>query len=223
MTIDDKISEIEHRLRTEVEELHLQDYHETFHLQCCEFVKNEGLWLEFGIFTGRSIEQFSRKCPHDIFGFDCFAGLPEKWDDQNPQHCYSLGGNVPAGYIVGENHSMFDKNHPTNILPWPKNVKLVPGYFNDTLPKFTQIYKDPVAFLHIDSDLYSSAKTVFDNLKSQIVKGTIILFDEIVGYGDYKNHEIKAFAEFLMETGLDYTPLLAQNLGNYGQGLFEII
>lgn len=223
MTIDDKISEIEHRLRTEVEHLVLYDYHEAFHLKCCEFVKNDGLWLEFGVFTGRSIEQFSRKCPHDIFGFDCFWGLPEKWDDQNPQHSFSLEGRIPAGYIVGENHSMFDRSQPKNTLPWPKNVKLVPGYFNDTLPKFIEIYKDPIAFLHIDSDLYSSAKTVFDYLKPQIVKGTVILFDEIVGYGDYRKHEIKAFAEFLLETGLDYKPLLAQNLDDCGQGLFEII
>ena len=222
MTVDQKIDEIENRLRTEVKELRLQDYHETFHLQCADFVKNEGYWMEFGVFTGRSLEQFSRKCPTDIYGFDAWEGLPEKWDDQNPLHCYSLGGNIPMGYVVGENHSMFNSNHPTNILPWPKNVKLVKGYFDATLPKFLEKFPEDVAFIHIDSDLYSSCKTVLDNLKPRIKKGTILLFDEIVGYNDYRLHEIKSFAEFLLDTGLNYRPLLAQNLNDYGQGLFII-
>lgn len=222
MTIDQKIDEIEERLKTEVKELRLQDYHETFHLQCAEFVKNEGYWLEFGVFTGRSIEQFSRKCPDYIYGFDAWEGLPEKWDDQNPQHCFSLKGVIPAGYIIGQNHSMFDSSQPTNIAPWPKNVKLVQGYFDKTLPKFLEKFPDDVAFVHIDSDLYSSAKTIFNNLKSRIKKGTVLLFDEIAGYGDYRIHEIKAFAEFLIETGLNYRPLLSQNLNHYGQGLFII-
>ena len=221
MTVDQQIDEIENRLRTEVEEMRLQDYHETFHLKCADLVQNEGLWLEFGVFTGRSLEQFSRKAPL-IYGFDCFEGLPEKWDDQNPKNCYSLGGNVPAGYVVGENHSMFNSNHPTNIQPWPKNVKLVKGYFDVTLPKFLEKFEGDVAFVHIDSDLYSSAKTVLDNLKPRIKKGTIILFDEILGYADYRLHEIKAFAEFILDTGLSYKPLLSQNLNDYGQGCFII-
>jgi hypothetical protein len=221
MTTDQKITEIENRLRTEAKTIGVWDNHETFHLACADEAKIEGLWLEFGVFCGRSIEQLSRKCPHDIYGFDSFEGLPEEWDASNPKACFSLNGQIPSGYIIGENHSMFDKNLPNNVAPWPKNVKLVKGYFDAVLPEFVEKLEGDVALLHIDSDLYSSAKTVFDNLKPRIKAGTVIIFDELVDYPDYQNHEIKAFAEFLNDTGLGYTPLIYQNLG-YSQGCFRI-
>lgn len=223
MTIDEKINEIENRLRTEAKIMaNPNDYHESFHLACMDYVKLDGLWLEFGVFTGRSIEQFSRKAPNNIYGFDCFEGLPEYWDENNPKGCYGLGGNIPPGYIVGENHSMFNTSLPTNWKPWPENVKLIKGYFEDTLPLFLKKFSGDVAFVHIDGDLYSSAKTVLENLKPRFKKGSIILFDEIVDYDSYREHEIKAFAEFLLETDFNYIPHLYQNLG-YSQGLFELI
>lgn len=220
MTLEEKITEIDNRLKTEATIVAAWDYHEKFHLACTETITLDGLWLEFGVFTGRSIEQFSRKAPI-IYGFDCFEGLPEKWDDNNPKSCFSLRGQIPNGYIVGPNHSMFDSNLPSNTAPWPANVKIVPGYFDKTLPKFLEKFTDDVAFLHIDSDIYSSAKTVLTLLTPRIKKGTIILFDEINDYPTFKEHEIKAFAEFLLETNFNYTPLLYQNLG-CSQGCFRI-
>jgi len=221
MDLNKKIEEIENRLQTESLISFDDDYHETFHLSCAEHVKLDGLWMEFGVFTGRSIEQFSRKTSSIIYGFDCFEGLPEYWDSDNPKGCYSLGGQIPPGYIVGDNHSMFDSNLPQNWKPWPKNVKLVKGLFEHTLPVFLEKFEGDAAFVHIDGDLYSSAKTVLDNLKPRFKKGSIILFDEINDYPDYKNHEIKAFAEFLLETGFDYTPLMYQK-STYSQGLFKL-
>ena len=116
---------------------------------------------------------------------------------------------------------MFDSSMPTNYLPWPENVELVKGMIEDTLPEFLKYNQETVAFIHIDTDLYSSAVTILNNLKTRIKKGTIILFDEINDYPDYREHEIKAFAEFLIDTGLEYTPLIHQNLG-YSQGCFRI-
>jgi hypothetical protein len=213
MTTEEKITEIEQRVRNEAEIMGVWDNHEYFHLKCADAVKIDGMWLEFGVFCGRSIEQLSRKCPGDIFGFDSFEGLPETWDSNNPKSCFSLNGQVPTGYIVGDNHSMFNNALPNNVLPWPKNVKLVKGYFDVTLPEFLEKYTDNIAFVHIDSDLYSSAKTVFDNIKTRVGVGTVIVFDELLDYADYRSHEIKAFAEFLLETNFTYQPLFYQNLG----------
>jgi hypothetical protein len=35
-------------------------------------------------------------------------------------------------------------------------------------------------------------------------KGTIIVFDELFGYPDFQNHEMKAFLEFLKENPINY-------------------
>ncbi len=63
---------------------------------------------------------------------------------------------------------------------------------------------DDAAFLHINSDLYSSAHTVLFSLKERIKKGTIIVSDEYFNYPGWQNHEYLAYQEFIGETGLQY-------------------
>jgi hypothetical protein len=78
------------------------------------------------------------------------------------------------------------------------------GWFKDTIPVFAQEYSGPFAFAHLDADLYSSTKTVFDNLSDWFVAGTIVVFDEYFGYHGWQRHEHKAFLEFLSRTGLSF-------------------
>jgi len=77
------------------------------------------------------------------------------------------------------------------------NVHLHVGWFEDTLPKFLDEHPQPVAFVHIDSDLYSSANTVLWGLKDRLRTGSIIVFDEYFNYPYWREHEYKAFAEFV--------------------------
>ena len=64
------------------------------------------------------------------------------------------------------------------------------------LPAFCQQYPGPVAFLHLDADLYSSTRTVFDLLGDRIVPGTVIAFDEFFNYPGWREGEYRAFDEF---------------------------
>lgn len=144
-------------------------------------VRVKGLYMEFGVYNGRSLKIISEFAPKDtkIFGFDSNEGLPEAW------HNHSVGtfkGSIP------------DSDSYTKVIGW----------FKDTLPKFE---KSTVAFMHLDADLYSSTKTVLDNFKGYIVPGTVLVFDEYHGYPTYQDHEYKAFKEFLEETGLKCLPL----------------
>jgi hypothetical protein len=43
------------------------------------YVKNEGLWLEFGVCSGRTINLISTNTKNKVYGFDSFFGLPENW------------------------------------------------------------------------------------------------------------------------------------------------
>lgn len=223
--IENKIDEIENRMRKESQVMGVWDNHFAFHNKCADFIKNEGLWLEFGVFRGRSICQFAERTPGLIYGFDSFEGLPETWDSNNPKGTFSLNGLVPDAAIDGiANESAFDPSPTKNTKSWPANVRLVKGWFDQTLPSFLKDHLEPCALIHIDSDLYSSCKTILDLLEERIIPGTILVFDEINDYPDYRNHEIKAFAEFLIKIkskNLDYNPLVHQNLG-YSQGCFII-
>ncbi|MGA2403608.1 MAG: class I SAM-dependent methyltransferase [Syntrophobacteraceae bacterium] len=141
-----------------------------------------GLWLEFGVAGGNSIRILASTTPETIYGFDSFEGLPEDWRFDAPK-------------------GIFSTSPPMDL---PSNVKLVQGMFETTLPTFLMEHKEPVALLHIDSDLYSSAATIFGHLRERIVPGTIIIFDEYINYPEWQQHEYKAFQEYVSSPGVDY-------------------
>jgi hypothetical protein len=145
---------------------------------------NRGLVLEFGVATGRTLNHFARLIPNKtIFGFDGFEGLPENWTSR-----------MPKGFFA------------RSVLPRVRdNCELIVGWFENTLPQFVKVSKGaPVALLHIDSDLYSSAVTVLTNLEKQIVPGTVIVFDEYLNYPGWQLDEFKAWQEFVARTGTKY-------------------
>jgi hypothetical protein len=159
---------------------------------CISQVKNEGLWLEFGVGMGSTIDFISKNNnSKSIIGFDSFEGLPEDWKMSDSltyaKGRYSLNGTLPPV-----------KN---------KNIEFITGYFSDTLPYFLQKQDAPCAFVHMDCDLYSSTLYVLDTLNKfdKLVKGTVILFDELYNYQYFDRHEFKAFKEFFATSGLKYS------------------
>jgi hypothetical protein len=147
--------------------------------------KPNTLWLEFGVASGNTINYISKFTTDKVYGFDSFEGLPEKWRDGFDKGAFSRGGYLPPVY---------------------NNVELIKGWFNETLVGFIQKHNKKVSFIHIDADLYSSTKYIFNILKDYIDKDCIIIFDELVNYPgfDGDNGELKAFYEFIKENDVDY-------------------
>jgi len=146
--------------------------------------------LEFGVCRGDTIKVIRKALDvaFEVFGFDSFVGLPEPWVDKDgttvvPKGHFSTQGNIPK--VDG--------------------VKFFVGWFKDTLPEYLAIAQ-PIALLHIDSDIYSSAKEVLWALNSYIMEGTIIVFDEWFYRHDpnFSDHEQKAFQEWVKEFGRKY-------------------
>jgi len=174
--------------------------------QAINNVTIDGVYLEMGVFNGRTINFIASLRPNKIVhGFDSFEGLPEDWVREDTNH-FQKGtfavDNLPA------------------VLP---NVKLYKGWFNESLPIFKEQFlkNQPIAFLHIDCDIYSSTKTIFDILGDNIVPGTIISFDELYNYPGFENHELKAFIEFLDSKNLSME-FLAYNV-NHEQVATKIV
>ena len=142
-----------------------------------------GLMLEFGVYKAQTINYLARLRPDKVIhGFDSFEGLPEKWVVV-PKGTFNLEGKLPEV---------------------EKNVILHKGWFQDTLPGFLEHYKEAVAFMHVDADLYSSCKYVLETLKQRIVPGTVIQFDEYFNYPGWQEGEFKAFQEFVNKYNIDY-------------------
>lgn len=144
--------------------------------------KLDGLVLEFGVYNGKSIRNIAALVHGEVHGFDSFEGIPENWNDE-PSGSYSAHGQLPEV---------------------PNNVILHKGWFEKTIIEFIRENSGPIRFMNIDCDLYSSTKTIFDLLGSQITSGTVIVFDEYIGYKSWKEDEFKAFQEAVTQHRWNY-------------------
>lgn len=150
----------------------------------------DGLVLEFGVYFGRSLGVLAAGNP-EVHGFDSFEGLPEAWNAAEGAGAYSTRGTRPQ-------------------IP---NAILHPGWFEDTLPPFLERHDGPVRLLHVDCDLHSSTRTVLQGLRHRIVPGTVIVFDDLLGYPGFEAHELRALEEFVTDGGRTYEVVAAALLG----------
>lgn len=151
--------------------------------------KANGLFLEFGVSAGRTVNYIASLVPDKtIYGFDSFEGLPEDWNIFYPKGSFKL-----------------------EKLPEVRNnVKLIVGLFQESLELFLERQSDKVAFLHLDADLYSSTKYVLFTLakNDRLQNGTVIQFDELCGYPKwFMKGEYKAFLEFIKEFNVRFSGL----------------
>jgi predicted O-methyltransferase YrrM len=142
-----------------------------------------GLIVECGVDSGGSINHLAGALLNRrIHGFDSFEGLPENWSGNNlARGHFARGGRLPT---VRD------------------NVTLHRGWFDATLPPFAATLDAPLALLHIDCDLYSSTKTIFEQLAPHLAVGTVLVFDEYFNYPNWQAHEHKAFLEFTATHGI---------------------
>jgi len=143
-----------------------------------------GLWLEFGVFGGYSTNFLARIARRSVHGFDSFVGLQEDW--QGPglaRGTFDLRGRLPRVR---------------------KNVHLVKGWFNETLPAFLATEQQPVSLLHLDCDTYESTIYVLNEIADRLTEDSIIILDDYHGFRGFQEGQFKAWAEFVQAHGLNY-------------------
>ncbi|KQX40350.1 hypothetical protein ASD04_06895 [Devosia sp. Root436] len=144
-------------------------------------------WVELGVMTGTSTRHLAASAKAfgrtvTIHGFDSFEGLPEDWHARAKKGAFAIKAPVFS----------------------EPNIVIHNGWFDQTLAPFAATNPGQIGLFHVDSDLYSSAKTGFETLAEFIRPGTVILFDEYWNYPEYRDHEYKAFKEFLASSGLGF-------------------
>ena len=161
-------------------------------LESAKHITINGHWCEFGVREGRSLKWLIDEYPQQVIhAFDSWQGLPEDWNHGT--------GNVA------------DMSCDTPTVPG--HIQLHKGWFKDTLPVWKQKHKGPIAFLHMDADIYSSTKEVLTALNEQIVTGTVITFDEFCNFrlsgkmSKWQEHEFLALIEWLDECKRKVKPL----------------
>lgn len=153
-------------------------------------IPEKGLIMEAGVRHGESINLFAaclaaRGDRRPLHGFDAFEGLEENW----------TGMALPAGSLTRQGR--LPKVHD--------NVRLHKGWVQETVGPFLERHPgEPLAFLHIDTDTYLPARHLLDATKPRFQRGTVIAFDELIGYPNWKAHEYRALTEVLARESYEF-------------------
>jgi hypothetical protein len=125
-------------------------------------------YIEFGVFTGRSMDWFSKHLlnPQSVFiGLDTFDGLPQDWTTAGqPKGTYSSNGIAPKT----DDH----------------RVQFIRGLFHQSSCQWTELLRERasshICIAHIDSDIYGSALYALFRV-SESFKDFYVIFDEFLG------------------------------------------
>jgi hypothetical protein len=132
-----------------------------------------GSFVEFGIFQGHWIQELFEMTERaglsdrEIWGFDSFKGLPAPNSDFDSN--FWKEGMYAASRAEVENN--------INAADRPR-IKLVEGYFSDSLKQPEAAALGPVAYARIDCDLYEATKDCLEFLTPRLVDGAIIVLDD---------------------------------------------
>lgn len=143
------------------------------------------LYLEFGVYMGKSTNFFSSKLKNTFYGFDSFEGFNEDW--------------------LGHSHGEGDFSVNKKLPDLNQNVSLKIGWVQDTLPIFLNENSDKkINFVHMDMDTYKTSKFILSNIKPYLTNGAIICFDELYNYEGWSVGEFKALSETFKESEFIY-------------------
>jgi predicted O-methyltransferase YrrM len=146
--------------------------------------------VEFGTWKGHSIRTIRdelwmsrlwdrRQRGKRIFACDSFEGLPEEYE------------GLPAG------------NFATQV-PKLAGVRIVKGFFEDSLTQELANEVGQVSLAHLDADLESATTTALNWLTPLLRPGSVLVFDEFIGEDPA---EERALVEWSERTGVNTTLL----------------
>ncbi len=136
----------------------------------------DGRIVECGVGPGRSIFAFSILTQtvtrsREIWGYDTFEGMPPPTVED---------GEVNAGH---EGVWSYSRRRVSALLEFngvdrsfiENQIRFNAGKLEDTLPDYDG---EPIAFLHLDVDFYSSYKVALEQLWPHVATGGVVAFDE---------------------------------------------
>jgi hypothetical protein len=131
-----------------------------------------GVIVECGVATGKSLGILGLVSDKKIYGFDSFEGFPKGTDKDSKSFSpdkkwlYKL-----MDVDVARNNIVQMGIKPADI---DSRIFFVKGFFPESFKGF----KEEVALLHLDVDLYQSYKDCLSHFFPLLAKGGVILFDE---------------------------------------------
>lgn len=175
-----------------------------------------GVIMEFGVFFGQNLSLFSSlrgiyepyNYNRKIIGFDTFEGFAKINSDKDGSHSVMKEGSysVTDGYETTLNRilQIHENNSPLNHI---NKFELIKGNASVKIEEYLE--KEPqtiISLAYFDFDIYEPTKICLEKILPRLVKGSILVFDElncksfpgetiayneIIGLNNYKLHRDK--------------------------------
>lgn len=149
-------------------------------------IQNHGVIMQFGVYHGRDLAllinlrgiyepfNYTKK----IIGFDTFGGLPEF--HKNDGKIGAKGDfSVPTQYeeYLEEVLQYHENECPLSHI---RKFELIKGDVRESLPRYLEYHPETIiSLLYLDMDIYEPTKFVLETIEPYLVKGSIIVFDEL--------------------------------------------
>ena len=183
-----------------------------------------GDYLEFGVFRGTSfieafhtikrVYEFRASDPDSIHTREYRAGVAQCWKDFRFFNFDSFQGLPVVKWVDTQSSDFTGGKFSCSLDSFLGNigqhgvdmgrVVAVPGWFNDSCSKVTlaKYNMKAASIIHIDCDLYESARTVLKFISPLLVDGTVLIFDDWYCYrGNPNAGEQRAFREWTAQMG----------------------
>lgn len=160
----------------------------------------QGNIVECGSFQGNNLMLFAHLSsifePYSfnrkLYSFDTFSGFRSINKKNDPADISSKSFSNVDIELLNKSIELFDLNRSASHL---KKIELIKGDATLTIPKFIKKRKDfLISLLYLDFDLFEPTKVALDNLANCVVKGGVIVFDQI-NYEKFGGETI-AFKEY---------------------------
>jgi len=167
-----------------------------------ESSKTEGSLIEVGVWRGGTGALIAKRAEllgikSTVYLCDTFCGVVKATEKDNQ-------------YVGGEHSDTsidIVRNLVNNILKL-KNVEILKGIFPED--SFHNIKEEKISFVHIDVDVYKSAKDIMDAIWERINLGGIIAFD------DYGFRECEGITLYVNEQKKYKDRIVIHNLNGHG-------
>lgn len=144
--------------------------------------------VEFGSRWGRNLALFTLlrglfepyNFTRRIVGFDTFSGFPNISEKDGTHDSVQVGAySIASGYKEKLEHilDLHESDFPINHI---KKYELVQGDISITAPEFFAKHPEFIVSLaYFDVDLYEPTKVALEETMKRVVKGSILIFDEL--------------------------------------------
>lgn len=160
-------------------------------------IPDKGIIVEAGVYKGATLLGIAHRVRgknKTIVGLDSFLGL----NDWSPYDGTPRPGDL--------SDSSYDEVRARLDALGFWDVRLLDGQFQDTLP-FLQ--GAPIAFAHIDCDLYWPTRQCIEFLLPRMIPGGVMLFD------DYGSHKYRGATRAVMECDFFLESVFPDDLGYF--------